>query len=80
MANFWWRHKKHRFAMFAPGNYSEVIDRALYLFILYNIEKISFDYSLKNIPIPSKTCYNLKLIEKIERVIKRMQRKAYFLK
>ena len=55
-----------KFINFAPGNYIEVIGRALY------------DYSLKNIPIPSKTSYNLKLIEKIESVIKRMWWKAYF--
>ena len=42
------------------------------------MEKISYDYSLKNIPIPSKTSCNLKLIEKIESVIKRMRWKAYF--
>ena len=43
------------------------------------MEKISYDdFSLKNIPIPSKTSYDLKLIEKIEGVIKRMPWKAYF--
>ena len=63
---------------FAPGNYIEVVGRALYLFILYSMEKISCDYSLKNLPIPSKTFYNFKLIEKIQSVIKRMRWKAYF--
>ena len=41
------------------------------------MEKISNDYSLKNIPVPSKAPYNLKLIEKIESVIKWMKWKAY---
>ena len=41
-------------------------------------EKINFNYSLKNIPIPSKTSCDLKLIEKIESVIKRMRWKAFF--
>ena len=60
------------------GNYIEVVSRAFNLFILYNMEKISYDYSLKNIPIPSKTSYNLKLIEKIDSVIKRMRWREYF--
>ena len=42
------------------------------------MEKINFNYSLKNIPIPSKTSYELKRIEKIESVIKRMHWKAFF--
>ena len=42
------------------------------------MEKINFNYSLKNIPIPSKTSYELKLIEKIESVIKRIRWKAFF--
>ena len=42
------------------------------------MEKISFNYSLKNIPFPDKSSYTLKLMEKIESVVKRMQWKAYF--
>ena len=42
------------------------------------MEKINCNYSLKNIPIPSKSSYQLKLIDKIESVIKRMQWKAHF--
>lgn len=42
------------------------------------MEKINFNYSLKNIPIPSKKEYKLKLMEKIESVIKRMRWKAHF--
>ena len=30
------------------------------------MEKINFNYSLKNIPTPSKSSYQLKLIDKIE--------------
>ena len=42
------------------------------------MEKISYNYSLKNIPIPSKASCNLKLIEKIESVMKWMRWRAYF--
>ena len=42
------------------------------------MEKLSFDYSLKNIPLPDKRSYQLKLIEKIESVLKRMRQKAHF--
>ena len=42
------------------------------------MERLSFDYSLKNIPLPDKSSYQLKLIEKIEFVLKRMCWKAHF--
>ena len=42
------------------------------------MEKFTFEHSLKNIPIPSPTSYKLKLIEKIESVIKRMRWKTNF--
>ena len=42
------------------------------------MEKINFNYSLKNIPTPTKTSYQLMLMEKIESVIKRMRWKAHF--
>ena len=42
------------------------------------MEKINYNYSLKKIPIPSITSYQLKLIEKVESVIKRMRWKAHF--
>ena len=42
------------------------------------MERIKFDYSLKNIPIPSKSWYQLQLIDKIGSVIKRMRWKAHF--
>ena len=42
------------------------------------MEIFTFEHSLKNIPIPSPTSYKLKLIEKIESVIKRMRWKANF--
>ena len=70
MANFLWRHKDNRFVTVCVW-WSSFIGRALYLFALYSMVKISYDYSVKNIPIPSKTSYNLKLIEKIESIIKR---------
>ena len=42
------------------------------------MEKLSFGYSFKNIPIPSEQSYRLKLMEKTEMVIKRMRWKATF--
>ena len=42
------------------------------------MEKLNFDYSLKNIPIPPKQQYKIKLIEKIESLVKRMRWKAHF--
>ena len=49
------------------------------LFKFINVmEKLQFDYSYKNILIPSKRNYKLQLIEKIKRVIKRMRWKAHF--
>ena len=45
---------------------------------LFNMEKINLHYSTKNIPIASERRYKLKLIEKIEAVIKRMRWKAIF--
>ena len=42
------------------------------------MEKINFNYSLKNIPLPSKSSYQLKLIDKVESLIKRMRWKAHF--
>ena len=42
------------------------------------MDKRTFNYSLKNIGIPSEKAYTLKLIEKVEMVIKRMRWKAHF--
>lgn len=42
------------------------------------MEKLNFNYSMKNIPIPSNKSYKLKLVEKIELVVKRIRWKAYF--
>ena len=42
------------------------------------MEKLKFEYSATNIPIPSERSYKLQLIEKIEMVIKRMTWKAIF--
>ena len=42
------------------------------------MEKIKFNYSMKNIPIPDKSKYYIKFIEKIESFIKRIRWKAYF--
>ena len=40
--------------------------------------KIYFNYSLKNIPVPSRTSYKLQIINKIESVIERMRWKTHF--
>jgi hypothetical protein len=42
------------------------------------MRQFRFDYSLKNIPIPSQDAYLKNLIEKVESVIKRMRWKAHF--
>ena len=42
------------------------------------MERLSYYYSLKNIPTPSKTSYHLKLVEQIESVMKRIRWKAHF--
>ena len=42
------------------------------------MEKINFGYSVKNIPLNNERNYKLRLIEKIEAVIKRIRRKATF--
>ena len=41
---------------------------------LKNMRQFRFDYSLKNIPIPSQDAYLRNLIEKVENVLKRMRR------
>ena len=43
------------------------------------MDKISYDYSMKNIPIPPESSYLKNLIEKVEKFIKRLQWKACFL-
>jgi hypothetical protein len=42
------------------------------------MRQFRFDYSLKNIPIPSQDAYLKNLIEKVGRVTKRMRWKANF--
>ena len=42
------------------------------------MEKRKFEYSTKNIPLPSERSYKLQLTEKIEMVIKRMRWKVIF--
>ena len=43
------------------------------------MERVNFNYSMKNIPIPSKNAYVKKLIFKLESFIKGIWWKAYFL-
>ena len=42
------------------------------------MEKLNFNYSLKNIPIPDETSYLIKFKEKIKSVTKRMRWKVLF--
>ncbi len=42
------------------------------------MRQFRFDYSLKNIPIPSQDAYLRNLIEKVENVLKRMRWKVHF--
>ena len=42
------------------------------------MEKINFEYSLKNIPIPSKQNYIKSFINKTEHFLKRIRWKAFF--
>ena len=42
------------------------------------MERIHFSYSLKNIPITTKSAYCLKVIDKIASVIKRMRWRVFF--
>ena len=42
------------------------------------MNRILFDYSLKNIGVPSKDTYRLRLIEKVESVVTRMRWIAHF--
>jgi hypothetical protein len=42
------------------------------------MERVSFNYSTKNIPLPSQSEYNRKLIEKTELLCRRMRWRAYF--
>ena len=46
--------------------------------ILYIMENLNFDYSQKNIRIPDETSQLIKLLEKVQIVIKRMHWKALF--
>ena len=51
------------------------------IFSIFDRQLVSikrFNYSMKNIPIPSKNAYLKRLIEKVENVIKRMRWKAFF--
>ena len=42
------------------------------------MDRVRFDYSTKNIPIPSPNAYITKIVEKTEIFIRRMRWKAYF--
>ena len=53
--------------------------RALFInTIVLNMEATSFEYSTKNIPLPSEDSYRVKLIERTEQLCRRMRWKAYF--
>ena len=42
------------------------------------MKQVRFNYSLKNIGLPSQDCYRRMLIDKIENVVSRMRWKAHF--
>ena len=42
------------------------------------MERINFNYSTKNIPIPTKNDYSRRLIERTEQLVRRMRWKAFF--
>ena len=48
------------------------------LLFLSVMERVNFDYSMKNIPLPNHSEYTKRLIEKTESVIKRMRWRAFF--
>ena len=56
--------------MYAP------FSRAFLRFLIYKMEKGKFEYSIKNIPLPSERANLLQLMEKIETFIARMRWKA----
>ena len=53
--------------MYAP------FSRALLRFLIYNMEKGKFEYSIKIIPLPSERAYLLQLMEKTETFIARIR-------
>ena len=57
--------------IYAPEKLSTLANR-----FIYTMEKINFEYSVKNIGIPQNKTYLLQLIEKIKMVIKRMRWKV----
>ena len=46
--------------------YYYTISTALRLYIQHNMEKLNYNYFFKNIPTPTKTTYQLALIEHLE--------------
>ena len=44
------------------------------------MEKFNIPYSLKNIPIPSKNSYKIKLVEQVEKFLTRLRWKMFFIK
>ena len=56
---------------YAPEKLSTLANR-----FIYTMEKINFEYSMKNIGIPQNKTYLLQLIGKTEMVIKRMRWKV----
>ena len=51
--------------------------RALFI-IAFDMEATQFEYSTKNVPLPSEENYCMKLTEKTEQLCKRMRWRAYF--
>ena len=64
---------KHSLIGTLGSSYYYTISTALRLYIQHIMEKLNYNYFFKNIPTPTKTTYQLALIEQIESLIKRMR-------
>ena len=85
--SLYWKSLKYYNALSLSTIYKEVllIKKTIYTLeklsaiwnrFIYTMEKINFRYSMRNIRIPQNKIYLLRLIEKIEMVIKRMRGKV----
>ena len=56
------------------------VSSAIVLLIILGVimQQVKFDYSMKNIPIPSKQEFMIKMIHSVEYFVKNLRRKAHF--
>ena len=57
---------KHSLIGILGSSYYYTISTALRLYIQHIMEKLNYNYFFKNIPTPTKTTYQLALIEHLE--------------